>query len=676
MDIPKLLSNMCGEGAENLFSALIKPASIMAKDRKKDLLNIFMKFDLDQKKIFFDAVPYSGDMVDEQKYHYFGNNPAAAKQTYVVRDAGSMLNFWLGKPKGIMQNLYEFIGDGKLKELLKECQESQLFDEKGICEAAIQFREALGEVEFEVKRDKADKGLYINGDKVSTDKFINFCLEDESSGKFVLVIPQIIKDGENICISQDEGYLTAITESLQGESVGSLAVCHLCGKSKSDINTVEYSTKLSKSSIGKVFVTTTVNYSPLFNKSNHQKNYSLCKACYEKILFGEKAVMRDYKIRIAGEDCVLLFAGITDNLETKFLPALKANIDAVFNHKELDQAVKDLINEFDCQGMATYLGKKIHLYEFHMVFYRTDGKSTSVVKTIESISRIRFKEVNEAFEKILQERFDKFLTYFSLANIYRMIPVATNSKGEQLDIGRVLDFYSGILKGEAIARNVIFDFATEALEKGIRELNSAKLRNYKNLNRLEALYGKDYGKDFYSAEMVMMYLALIEVLQELKILNEEVVMMEKIGSPMVQYPEYIQEMEQFLTAHHFNMAQKKLFYMGVLMHLIGRAQYKQDHKTKPILDKITYSGMTDKEVLEFYLELQAKGRQYQSILLKNKILGVFEQIEGCVTRNLGEVDKKNQLTEKENVFFIKAGYSFCVLNYKNKGADNNDSSEE
>ena len=80
--------------------------------------------------------------------------------------------------------------------------------------------------------------------------------------------------------------------------------------------------------------------------------------------------------------------------------------------------------------------------------------------------------------------------------------------------------------------------------------------------------------------------------------------------------------------------------------------------------------------LSFYLELQAKGRQYQSILLKNKILGVFEQIEGCVTRNLGDVDKKNQLTEKENVFFIKAGYSFCVLNYKNKGADNNDSSEE
>lgn len=676
MDIPKLLSNMGSESAENLFSALIKPAPVQAKDKKKELLNIFMNFDLDKKAIVFEAVPYSGDMVDEQKYHYFGNNPAAAKQTYIVRDVGSVLNYWLGKPKGIMQNLYEFVGESRLKELLKECRNSQLFDDNGICEAAIQFHGASGEVKFEVKRDKAEKGLYINDDKVGLDKFINLCLEDENSGKFVLVIPQIIKDGETICISQDKAYLAAINESLQGESSGSLAVCHLCGKSKNDINTVEYSTKLSKSSIGKVFVTTTVNYSPLFNKSNHQKNYSLCKGCYEKLLFGEKAVMRDYKIRIAGEDCVLLFSGLTKSVDAKFLPALKANVDVVFNNKELEQWQENLLMNLDEEGFEIYRGKKLHLYEFHMVFYRTDGKSTSVTKTIESVSRIRFQEVNDAFEKILKQRFDKFLTYFSLANIYRMIPVSTNSKGEQLDIGRVLDFYSGILKGEAITRNVIFDFATEALEKGIRELNSAKLRNYKNLHRLEVLHGKEYGRDFYSAEMVMMYLALIEVLQDLKILNEEVVIMEEIGSPKVQYPEYIQEMEQFLNTHRFNMAQKKLFYMGVLMHLIGRAQYKQDHKTKPILDKITYSGMTSQEVLDFYLELQAKGRQYQSILLKNKILGVFEQIEGCVTRNLGEVNKKNQLTEKENVFFIKAGYSFCVLNYKNKGADDNDSSKE
>ena len=106
-------------------------------------------------------------------------------------------------------------------------------------------------------------------------------------------------------------------------------------------------------------------------------------------------------------------------------------------------------------------------------------------------------------------------------------------------------------------------------------------------------------------------------------------------------------------------------------------QYKQVHKTKPILDKISYYGMTDKEVLDFYLELQAKGRQYKNILEKSGSILVFEQIEGCIARNLS-LPNSEKLTEKENVFYIKTGYSFCVLNYKNKnkGADENDNSEE
>lgn len=671
MDIPQLLSKMADADAENLFSALIKPVSLTANERKKDLSLVYLDLDLNLNQVIFEARPYR-EGLDEQGYHYFGNNPAAAKQVYIVRDAGSILNFWLGKPNGILQNLYEFIDESPLKGLLKECQINGLFDENGICDSAIRFRESLGEVEFEVKRGKTDKGLYINGDKVNPDKFLNACLEDETDGKFVLIIPRIIKGSEPpVCISKDEAYLTAITKLLQGESQGSVAVCHLCGKTKNDINTIAYTTKLSKASIGKVFVTTTVNYSPLFNKKNHQKNYSLCKACYEKILFGEKAVMRDYKIRIAGEDCTLLFDGLIKPLEIKYLPALNAKIDAAFNHKELADWVSDLLGEFEYQDIS--------LYEFHLVFYRTDGKATNIIKTIESISQIRFEEVEMVFDKVYQERFVDYLKSFTLSSIYHMIPVTLSAKGEQVDIGRVLDIYGGILKGEMIYRSVLFDFAVDALEKGIRELKSSKLRNYKNLHRLKVLHGKEYGRDIFSAEIVMMYLALFEVLQELKILDREMRSVAEMESVAVQYPEYIQSKEQFLAIHRFNMAQKKLFYMGVLAHLIGRAQYKQGHKTKPILDKIVYSGMNENDVLDFYLELQAKGRQYKNILLNSKTLGHFEQIEGCIARNLGEVDQKSRLSEKENVFYIKAGYSFCVLealNKKGEGENSDDNDKE
>lgn len=681
MEIPKLLADMAETEGADLFAALIKPASIAPKDRKKDLLNVFMDFDLVKKKICFETIPYaSGDMVDEQEYHYFGNNPAAAKQVYVVRDIGSILNFWFGATKGIMQNVYEFVAEGELKELLGECRSAGLFDEQGLCEEAFEFRRGEEELCFTVKRDKRERGLYLNGVKVNPTQLINQCLEIESSGKFVLVIPRIKKNGSSICISKHDEYTEAINASLQGEKGGTHGVCHVCGLEKPDISTVEYTAKLSKSSIGKVFVSTLVNYAPFFNKSFHQKNYSLCKDCYERLLFGEKIVMRDFRLRVAGEECVLLFYPLFGTLEKKYLPALKQEVDVAFNQKEMEKWALALITDFNSQEMEDFLDSEVHAYEFHMVFYRTDGKSTNIVKTIESISSIRFKTINDIFEKVRQSFFG-FLVHFSLGHVYRLIPVSANAKGEQTDIGRVLNFYSAILKGGRIEKAAIFDFASEALDKGLRQLNSSQIRNYKNLNKLEILYGKTYAKDAYIAEMVMLYIALLEVLQELDILNGEVFGVTEEVKDDMSYPEHLEKMENFLKDHQFSQAQKKLFYMGVLTYLIGRAQFKQGHETKPILDKISYSGMTEQEILDFYLDLQEKVRQYKNVLLKLKILGLCEQIEGCVTRNLGSSGGTMSLSEKENVFFLKTGYSFCVLDYKkkdekDKGVDKDDSSKE
>lgn len=678
MEIPKLLADMA---ETDLFAALIKPAPVAPKDRKRELLNVFMDFDLIKKKICFEAVPYAGGkMVDESKYHYFGNNIGNNKQNYVVRDISSLDQFWFGKTKGIMQNVYEFVAEGELKELLGECRSAGLFDEQGLCEEAFVFRVGKEKLCFTVKRDKKERGFYLNDLKVDPTKLLNRCLEVESTGKFVLIIPRIKKDGLPICISLHKDYLEAVNAVLQGKNNGSCGVCHVCGEGKKDINTIEYTSKLSRSSIGKVFVSTLINYAMQFKKKNHQKNYGLCKDCYERLLFGEKMIMRDFKLCMAGEDCVLLFYPLIGTLEKKYLPALKQEIDVAFNQKEIEQWAFDLLEDFKLQGIETFLDSAVHAYEFHMVFYKFNGKSTNIVKTIESISSIRFKTINDIFEKVRQSFFG-FLVHFSLGHVYRLIPVSANAKGEQTDIGRVLNFYSAILKGGRIEKAAIFDFASEALDKGLRQLNSSQIRNYKNLNKLEILYGKTYAKDAYIAEMVMLYIALLEVLQELDILNGEVFGVTEEVKDDMSYPEHLEKMENFLKDHQFSQAQKKLFYMGVLTYLIGRAQFKQGHETKPILDKISYSGMTEQEILDFYLDLQEKVRQYKNVLLKLKILGLCEQIEGCVTRNLGSSGGTMSLSEKENVFFLKTGYSFCVLDYKkkdekDKGVDKDDSSKE
>lgn len=138
----------------------------------------------------------------------------------------------------------------------------------------------------------------------------------------------------------------------------------------------------------------------------------------------------------------------------------------------------------------------------------------------------------------------------------------------------------------------------------------------------------------------------------------------------VDVPEYILKMEEFLDKQGFSKEAKGLFYLGALIHKVGMAQYKQEHQHKPILDKITYTGMNSHEVITLYEEVLEKTRQYKTVLLKFGGLSFCEQVEKQFHQNLGYITQESLLNEKENVFYIMAGYAFNVMNYKKKDETN------
>lgn len=660
VDIPSLMAGFNQESNSSFLDALIKPAPLMAKDKKKELLNVLMDFDLDQNCISFSFEPY--DEESERRYNYFGNNPAAAKQIYVVRDVASLMNYWVGRPRGIMQNVFEFLEQGELRSLLKECLDQELFTDQGISCDKVDGK--LLSAELVVKRE--EKALYLNNEKYSPEKVLKEYGDLGNNTKLMLVIPRIIKGKEIYILSLHQDYIQAIESFLQGQGTGDIAVCHICGKKKTDVNTKEYSSKLSKSSIGKVFVTTTVNYAPLFNKNDHQKNYSICKSCYEKLMFGEKKAMQDFKIKVAHEDCVLLFSGVKETMDISYIENLRKGIDICFNPNDSDKWLKSFQEEIQEQTLE--------FYQFHMIFYKTDGKSCAIKKTIESISSIRWKQVNDEFDET-RKNLGEFLRYFSIGHLYNMIPVNTNKKGEQLDIARVLDLYSAIIKGELVEKNFIFDLAAEALERGIHELNSSTLRNYKNLDQLVFLHDKPYGIDSFIARICMKYIALIHALQHLKVLDKEVFFKVETENREQDLPDFIVKMEEFLQNQGFSQEAKGLFYLGVLIHKVGVAQYKQKHEHKPILDKITYNGMNTHDVINLYEDVLEKIRQYRSVI---KPVGLFycEQVQKQLHKNMGYIANQPHLTEKENVFYIMAGYAYCVSYKKENKLEGEDNDQK
>lgn len=647
MDIPNIMAGFGEKQGTSLLGTLIKPVSITSKDKKKELLNVFMNFNIDKKSIEFNIIPY--DVESEKRYNYFGNNPAAAKQIYAVRDVNSCINFWVGRPKGVLKNILDSLDEGDLKRLLKKCYELKLFGDEGINTDLILFS---NDDESKIIIDNRKKGIYLNNEKISSEKFINKCISTGVGAKAVLIIPCITYNNSKIIISTHDDYIKLISSTLKGTKLCDHGVCHICGQKHNDINTKEYSSKLSKSSIGKVFVTTTVNYAPSFSKSDHKRNYAICKKCYEKLMFGEKKVMSDFKIKIAKEDSIILFEGLDKPLEKEYLEKIKKGIDLVFNPRETQDWISGFKSELtDWQ--------QIELYEFNIVFYKTDGKSCIIRKTIENISSIRFKYIISIFDEI-RLTFGEKLRYFTLGNIYNIVSVSTDKDGTQLNIARLLNLYSAIIKGELIDRAFIFDLACEALEKGLNELRSSKVRNYKNLYKLMYLKDKDYGVNVYINKIMMSYIAFFHVIQKLNILDKEVFKMNGRNDIDESLPTIIKGSEDFLSVQGFSTEAKGLFYLGMLIYQIGNAQYRQDHKAKPILDKITYSGMNNHDVLTLYMETLDKIRQYK----KYVNIWLCERIEKQLHYNLGNLKNVKLFNEKENVFFIMSGYAYSVDNYK------------
>lgn len=668
MDIPQLLAQAADKSG-SLLDNLVKTISLNQKDSEKDLINVILILNLDSNFIEFEIKAFQKGE-SEKKYLYFGNNQSAGVQNYAVRVAAGLKYFFSQNSKNILCSLLKTLPDGELKSLLKECNDMKLFDENGI--NGNKLNGLNGTVDFK------DKTFYLDGEKISDEKLLTKWISASGSQKIILIIPAILKNGERVIVSQHKDYIEMINASLnKGGDNGSHGICHICGRETDTINTKEYSSKLSKSSISKVFVTTQVNTAPDFNQNGHQRNFAICKDCYERMFTGEKRVMSEFKMRIAGEDVITLFEGIDKPLAYDEVAPIKKRIDFAFQPGKVKDWLEDAKDDVqDCQNVG--------LYQFHILFYKTDGKSCKVKKTIEDISNTRFDIVLDAFRKVSRRMLDFLPLSFTLGDIYNIVPVAKNKKGEQLDVNRLLDLYGSIIKGELVESDEIFSLAAEALGKGTNELNSSELRNYRNLYNIDRYYrlnntsktNKRRGNDLFIRQMTLRYLALFEVLQELNIIDKEVFKLDENAIKNTEMSDKIVEKELYLQKHGFSEPAKGLFYLGSLMYWIGEAQKKQGHKEKPILNKISYGGMTAGDIVALYDDLMEKVNQYSKKLSEMKIMSRVNDIISMMSKYIGNLpESKSGISEKAAVFYIMSGYGFSVPIY-NKNNNNSDNNEE
>lgn len=691
MDLPRLMVSAAQEKDDSLLNAKIEDASKkllekLSKDKEKNkkIYNVLLILAPDKGKIRFEAKAWQDG--DEKRYCYLGNNPSNSAQFYAVRKVNNFVNYWTGRGGGVLQALFDTLDEGELKEQLSLCKEKGLFSKEGLSSDHIAGWNPNIKVNTENK-----KFCDISNEKktVGAENILMELLGLDTGCRLCLIIPcvrrQVISTHEEYRSKSEEKLLQDDTPTKPKQKPKQTLICHICGRRSETVDTVTYTKNLSRKSVSKVFVTTAVNYASDFKKVNHQQNFAVCRECYAKWLIGENTVMQDFGLEIAREKAVILFDGISDVFDRQGIEAFRQKIDAAFQMKELKEQLENLEDELDEQN--------IELFEFHLLFYKTDGKSCSVKKTIEAVSNIRFLKVMDAFQKVRRDyRLPNFkLKTFQPGTLYGLVPVHTNTKGEQLNIGRLLELYAAIFKGHTVSKHTIFEWYTEAMSCGNRYILSRNLRNEKNLLNLryviekiikerddgKSAYRKSaYWREYYFAQMTFYYMAFLDVMRELEILGgDDTNMRVEQQKDYSELDSRLAKKESFLDKRQFTDTARGLFYLGAAMYQVGEMQREQDHGTKPILNKVPYDGMRLSDVLRFSSEIGKKIQQYRrAMLAKNKgLVYAAERYMRLAYHYLGDLPKQaeeNFGDESANVFYLMSGYSSCICIDKKKTDDN------
>ncbi|MBX6755050.1 MAG: hypothetical protein IRY86_12510 [Thermorudis peleae] len=112
-----------------------------------------------------------------------------------------------------------------------------------------------------------------------------------------------------------------------------------------------------------------------------------------------------------------------------------------------------------------------------------------------------------------------------------------------------------------------------------------------------------------------------------------------------------------MTGLELNEQEQSLFLLGVLVARVASEQYRSDQSgTKPILEKLNYTGMSLPRVTVFATELFDKLRQYR--LLSGPGAAENELLYAEALQRLTRHRDRWRLSDAENVYFILAGYSY------------------
>ncbi|TVR13523.1 MAG: hypothetical protein EA391_14060, partial [Balneolaceae bacterium] len=548
-------------------------------------------FDLDENNVYpsKDLLKEYDEDQDPEYFKLISTLPGNNKAIYATVESGKinqLFKTFFGKPNN------ENVEFGELLEAIDkdftQYQESKLYK---LVQDLMPLRDIFLEKAWDDEKNKVDFRKILDPIELARNENIVLAYAAIKSEKHGYTSHTPVTEIEDyISFLRDKFLDNSVAKSIERDKL-----CYASGQVQNDVTELDLSNRYS---LNKMFVTETKNYASAFDKNLFSNNYQVSLQDQVKLDIASTFLLENFKARIADiEHVIIPQLKWSDNPDLDLiLEKLKTSADLLFSFKALHKVTSDI--EIDVEG----------IYWLNFVGYDSDRKYFKTTSIIKDVSKFHFENVLAAFEEInwdfreLKHAVDwdsatknyGEVSFFNLNAIYGLIPIRKEKEKKNI----ALQLFKSILEQRKVEKSQLFEFFSELMLCHYYE----RYNSYTNIRK--------YGKDYFGLairDSVFKYLAFIQVLNKLKLINMEEQTQTTTAKELAK--EHEKQIQDFFNKMNFNGQQKALFFLG---RMLNSVVYLQKDKNKTVIDKINYNGMDRDDIVRLRIDLFEKAKQYNS----------------------------------------------------------------
>jgi CRISPR-associated protein Csh1 len=423
-------------------------------------------------------------------------------------------------------------------------------------------------------------------------------------------------------------------------------ICSCCNSLESYTDNPNFAK--AKSALG-FYITQKYGFSSTLSGSFSDR-FSICKACYKKLLVGEIFVRNN-------------FSSMIGELNVYIIP--KFFFSADINKKKFNEWSEYILHSFNSiktyNGLEAFVNKLEDFREMetlqnsfslNLLFWQPGtGSETKVLKLVNDIAPLRLSKLRAVSNIVGDIGADLFgqssFWYINLQKIYYLIPLRKRKgkEGTWLEYRKILELYDCIFSGKPVSKNFLIDqFVKVASIFNFEQFETCQIQKPKG--SIE----KEFINKILQANLFLNYLRELDLLKE----------GEKMDYENVDIDDNI---KKIIREMKYDEQKTAMFLLGTLVGKIGNAQYnKSISGKKTILKKINFQGINPNKLIRLSNEIPEKLIEYKQLQYCEMRYSQFKQL---IDKNIKDWD----LSDQENVFYLLSGYAYETKLALNKAKD-------